>query len=84
METKTGIKSLRLVLGAAKAEAEKREIAPEFVPQIEQARADLAMMRGTDVVAALVTLQRTGLGLALDVCGHTYHSRKEPERRPGR
>jgi len=67
MNTKQTLDALRLILGAAQADAEKCEIAPEFIPQISQARADVELMRGTDVINALLMHQRSGISLAHDV-----------------
>lgn len=67
MKTKQTLHSLRLVLGAAEAEANKLEIDPEFIPQIAQARIDVTLWRGTDVIDALIMLRRSGLPLELNV-----------------
>ena len=65
--TKKTLDALRLILGAAQADAEKCEIAPEFISRISQARADVELMRATDVINALLMHQRSGISLAHDV-----------------
>jgi hypothetical protein len=67
MEIKNVMHAIRLAIGAAKAESEGCEIADEFVPQVAKARAHIATMRGSDVVAAVVVLERSGLGISRDV-----------------
>lgn len=81
METKKTLNALRLICGAAKVN--KNEIAPEYISQIERARAELAIMRGTDVVDALLLLQRTGLSLDIDVRQRMTITSEKSERRPG-
>lgn len=83
METKQILHSLRLVLGAAEAEAKKLEIASEFIPQIAQARADVALLRGTDVIDALIMLRRSGLSLDVDV-QRRARAESEKSQRPDR
>lgn len=83
METKKTLKALRLVCGAAKV-VNENEIDPEYIPQIKLARAELAMMRGTDVVDALLLSQRTGLSLDIDVRQRMTITSEKSERRSGR
>lgn len=66
-EPKDVVKAIRLICGAARADAEGRVVAPEYVPQIEQARGDLEMMRGTEVVDALRLLPNSISSIALPV-----------------
>jgi hypothetical protein len=61
------INVIRLLLGAERAEIEHVEIAAEYVPQIEAARAKLALMTGTSVFNAVVNLRRSGLNPAPDL-----------------
>lgn len=82
METKKTLNALRLILGAANVD--KDEIDSEYISQIERARADLAIMRGTDVVDAVLLLQRTGLSFAIDVRQRMTITSEKSERRPGR
>lgn len=67
MEIKNVMHAIRLIVGATKAKADGREIAEEFVPQVDKARADIATLRGGDVVAALVGLENSGLTISMDV-----------------
>lgn len=82
MKTKKTLNALRLVCGAASVN--QNEIDPEYISQIERARAELAIMRGTDVVDAVLLLQRTGLSLAIDVRQRMIITGEKSERRPGR
>lgn len=89
MDTKQTMKNIRLLLGEADALQSRVEIAPEFVPQIDQARIDISALRGTDVIAALLVLNKSGIELALDVKQRRQTiGRKElsqpPEHRRGR
>lgn len=86
METKNVIHAIRLAIGAAKAEENGCKIADEFVPQVAQARAHIATMRGSDVIAALVVLDRSGLAISKDVKKVEYTDASKSsnkERRPG-
>lgn len=80
MKTKQTLHSLQLVFGAAEAEANKLEIDPEFIPQIAQARTDVLLLRGTDVIDALIMLRRSGLPLGLNVQRRTRGARAEGEK----
>lgn len=88
METKQTMTSIRLLLGAADAQESRADIAPEFVPQIEQARIDVTSMRGADVIDALKVLHKSGISLAIDVSQRMPVVSKEfskpPEHRRGR
>lgn len=88
MEARQTMKNIRLLLGAADAQESQAEIAAEFVPQIDQARIDIAAMRGADVLAALQVLHKSGLSLAADVRQRVSITSKElsrpPEHRRGR
>ncbi len=88
METKQTMKSIRLLLGAADAQESRADIAPEFVPQIEQARIDVTTMRGADVIDALQMLRKSGISLAIDVRQRVplvdKDFSKPPEHRRGR
>jgi hypothetical protein len=78
---KTTLKTLRLILSAAEAEAAKVEIAPEYLPQIAQARADILTLRGVDVVEALI--QRGGLSLTFDMRSRERIGGEKSQRPPG-
>jgi hypothetical protein len=67
METKQTMKNIRLLLGEAEALQSRVEIAPEYVPQIDQARIDISAMKGADVIAALLVLNKAGIELSIDV-----------------
>lgn len=69
---KKDIKTLRLLLGAADAEKRKVEIATEFIPQIEAAREELAMLRGVDVFESVLALHRSGLAPTIDVSNRVF------------
>lgn len=87
METKNVMHAIRLIVGASKAETDWCTIADEYVQQIAKARADIATLRGSDVVAALVVLERSGLAISKDVrkIDHADASKsRNTERRPGR
>lgn len=86
METKNVMQAIRLIVGASKAEAEGSKIADEYVPQVAKARADIATLRGSDVVAALVVLEHSGLSIAMDMRKIEYANAsksRNTERRPG-
>lgn len=67
MDTRQALKTLRLLFGAAQAEADKSTIAEEYIPQIQCARADIKLLRGVDVFEALLVARRSGINLAIDV-----------------
>ncbi len=77
-------KSIRLILGAAEAEEAHIEIDPKFIPQIAKARTEMALVRGIDVIDALVMIKRSGLFLALDVRLRTRIMSKERSVPPAR
>lgn len=80
---KQQVQTLRLIVGAARADDRNQKIAPEFVPQIEQANAHLQMMSGRAVVDALLICIRNGFNLDLDLQTHTRIDSEE-SKRPGR
>jgi hypothetical protein len=65
--SQNNIKTLWVLLGAARAEVEHVQIAPEYLPQIETALAKLALMSGTEVLNAVIALQRSGLNPSPDL-----------------
>lgn len=78
------MKMVRLLLGAADAEMRLAPVADEFVPQIVEARTKLASMRATDLMGAVIALERSGLTRAIDVkTRNPFIETKEKERRPG-
>lgn len=75
------IKTIRLVIGAAELDAAECEIPPEHVAGVEAARAELALMRGVDVIDAVMAIHKAGLSLALDL-RPTVRIANEISRRP--
>ena len=64
---KNNMQYVRLLLGANQAEQSRIPIAEEFLPRIAEARDELRMMHGSDVLDAIAACQRSGLQLTLDV-----------------
>lgn len=67
---KTTIKPSRIVnllIGAAEAEARGLSITPEYAPQVERARVEINMLRGSDVLAAVLVIKRGNGSLGIDV-----------------
>ena len=64
--TKTHIRNLRLVVGAAQWEASGQAISDEYADQVTAARAEIERARGPDVVAAVIACQLAGLTLSMD------------------
>ncbi len=64
---KTLIRTLQLVVSAREHEIDNKPIDEVRLPEIEKARARLALLRGVDVVNALIALRRNGLSLTLDL-----------------
>jgi len=64
---KQNIKTIRLIVCADQVAERNQKIAPEFVPQVEQARAHLRTMSGTAVMDALLTCLRSSLNFDLQL-----------------
>jgi hypothetical protein len=77
--TKKHIAIIRLLVGAADADMSDSQIDEVYIPQIAEARAELAIMKGIDVLNAVLICQRNGLSLSKDVRKFT---RTMPERKP--
>lgn len=61
------LKSLRLIIGATELEARGQPIPAEYVDQVAAARAEIDLMRGADVVEAVIACRGAGLSLAMDI-----------------
>ncbi|MCB1909013.1 MAG: hypothetical protein KDH15_16725 [Rhodocyclaceae bacterium] len=55
--------AVRLVIGAAEMEARNRPIPAEHEASVADARAELALMRGTEVVEIVLHCRQCGLDL---------------------
>lgn len=65
--TKGNTRVIRLLVGADVCAASLVPIADEFVPEISEARSRLGLMRASDVLDAVININKSGLTLALDV-----------------
>jgi len=83
---KKEIQTIRLLVCADQVAERNQEIAPEFVAQVEQARAHLRTMSGDAVMNALLACLRSSLNFDLEL--HLSKSRatddKSKSKRPFR
>ncbi|OGT05650.1 MAG: hypothetical protein A2143_01785 [Gallionellales bacterium RBG_16_57_15] len=73
---------VRLLVGADVCARSQIPVAEEFVPQVAAARAKLASMRASDVMDAVISLSRSGLGSYLDVRSVTPRTQEKELSRP--
>lgn len=66
MEMKSTIRAIQIAIADAEWPA-GQAVDEMYLPQIEEAKALLFQMRGTDVIKAVAHLRRCGLSLAVDL-----------------
>lgn len=77
------IRTLQLVVSAEEHQLDHKPIDEVRLPEIEQARKRLALLRGVDVVNGLIALRRCGLSLNLDLRPQYNHISETPPARSG-
>lgn len=78
------LKIVRLVVGAAEVEAAHLTVPDESLAEVQAARAELELMRGSDVVDAILACRRSGLPLAISFSAPSRVTSGGPERPLGR
>ncbi len=79
---KEEMRTIRLLVGAADCARSQIPVAEEFAPQIIEARTRLASMRASDILDAVIAVNRSGLDLALDVRDRSPRSLNTEQSRP--
>lgn len=80
---KTMIRTLQLVVSAEEHRIEGKAIDETRLPEIEEARSRLALLRASNVVDALIALRRNGLPLRLDLSPAYRQLTDKPPARQG-
>ena len=76
------IRTIQLSIAAAEHELDNKQVDEARLPEIERARKRLALLRGAEVIEALVAMRRSGLPLVLNLAPVYRQISDEPPARP--